>query len=68
MIILTAQQADQVRGPTTPGHSLDPVALTNGTFALPESVLTDHAHAQHHTMLELLPRREVAANEYQGGG
>lgn len=64
MIILTAAQADQVRGPTSPGAALEPVRLSDGTFALPETCATDPAHVMHHTLLQSLPARAVAADEY----
>ena len=56
MIILTREQANRVRGLTIPGHALAPVPLADGTFALPESVLTDPAHARFHAGLAALPR------------
>lgn len=55
MIILTANQADQVRGLTVKGHALAPRPLANGTFALPVSVLTDPAHAKRWALLKTLP-------------
>jgi hypothetical protein len=56
MIILTPAQANRVRGLAIPGHALAPVPLADGTFALPESVLTDPVYAQFHAGLEALPR------------
>lgn len=65
MIVLTAEQAEAVRGPTGPGAALDPVPLADGeTWALPPSVLSDPAHAQHHDTLAALPQREIAAEEW----
>lgn len=65
MIILTASQADQVRGETGAGAALDPVALADGvTFALPEAVLSDPAHASRYEFLSGLPTREIAPNEW----
>lgn len=65
MIILTTEQADQVRGPTTAGSALDPVPLADGqTFVLPESVLQDPAHSMHHAFLETLPRRTINPSEW----
>ena len=65
MIILTAQQADDVRGPTSDGCALSPVPLADGvTFVLPETVLDDPAHQQHHEALALLPRREIEPEEW----
>lgn len=45
-IILTADQAAKVRGrsPKAPWCAIDPQPLKDGTFALPEAVLTDPAH------------------------
>lgn len=65
MIILTQAQADQVRGATASGHALDPIALADGvTFVLPEAVLTDPAHAVHHSLLSSLPTREIDPSEW----
>jgi hypothetical protein len=56
MIILTPTQANRVRGLTTLGHALAPVPLANGNFVLPDTVLTDPAHARFKTFLSSLPR------------
>lgn len=55
MIILTPEQADQVRGLTAPGHAIAPRPLANGNFALPEACINDPAHAVHSTFLKTLP-------------
>lgn len=55
MIILTAVQADQVRGLTVAGHALAPQPLADGTFALPEACITDPAHAKYANFLKTLP-------------
>ena len=65
MIVLTAEQADAVRGVTGQGAALEPVALADGvTFALPEAVLSDPAHTEHRDYLLGLPRRAIQANEW----
>lgn len=65
MIVLTSEQAAEVRGPTSEGCALEPVALADGvTFVLPETVLEDPAHQQHHEALALLPRREIEPGEW----
>lgn len=65
MIVLTASEADAVRGATAAGAALEPVALADGvTFVLPEAVLSDLAHADKHNILLALPRREIAAHEW----
>ncbi len=56
MIILTRAQANRVRGLSTEGHALAPVPLANGTFALPETVLDDPAHARYRNILNQLPK------------
>lgn len=58
MIILTAEEAEKVRGlsPTRPGHALDPVPLKDGRFMLGEQVLDDPAHADVRDLLAALPR------------
>lgn len=65
MIILNEEQAEQVRGVVN-NAGLSPVLLTSGEYALGEQVLLDPAHAHHHALLASLPKREVAANEYEG--
>lgn len=55
MIHLTAEEADQVRGPTSPMHALMPRKLKDGTYVLPESVLDDPAHIMHHDFLQTMP-------------
>ena len=65
MIILTASQAIQVSGETSAGHQLRPVPLADGvTFVLPQEVLTDPAHAEHHAFLSTLPTREILPEEW----
>lgn len=65
MIVLTAEQAEEVRGPTATGAALEPVSLADGvTFVLPEAVLSDPAHAERRAMLESLPRRGVGTHEW----
>lgn len=55
VIILTAAEAEAVRGNSTPIAAIEPVALTDGRFILGIEVLTDPAHAKHHAFLALLP-------------
>ena len=57
MLLLTAEQAARVRGPSDidPDAVLDPIALPDGSFALPASVLDDPVHELHHQMLGTLP-------------
>jgi hypothetical protein len=55
MILLTASEADQVRGGTMPGHALMPRQLTSGDFVLPVVVMDDPMHAEHHDFLNSLP-------------
>lgn len=65
MIVLTATEAEQVRGGSSAGAALEPVALADGvTFVLPEAVLDDPAHADKHNMLLGLPRREIGSHEW----
>lgn len=54
-IVLTAAQADQVRGPTSPTTALLPVERQGGVFILGAEVLADPAHVQHHAFLAGLP-------------
>lgn len=55
-LILTKAQADVVRGETEPGYALMPVECQDGTFALPDRVLTDEHHAAKWAVLGALPR------------
>jgi hypothetical protein len=55
MIILTAFQAERVRGLTKPGHAIAPVPLADGTFALPEAVKTNPEHAEYAALLDTFP-------------
>jgi hypothetical protein len=57
MIILQPTEADQVRGLTVRGHALAPRPLADGTFALPEAVLTDPYHAVRKAFLSTLDLR-----------
>jgi hypothetical protein len=67
MIILTAAQAAQVRGisPIDAGAALEPVALRDGTFYLPDEVIDDPAHADVKALLQACPKGAVVkANTY----
>lgn len=61
-IILTAEQADQVRGASdvTPSAALAPVERQGGLFILGVGVLTDPAHAAHREYLAALPQLDSA--------
>lgn len=64
-LILTAIQAEAVRGPTAPGAELAPVLLADGeTWVLPAAVLDDPAHVSHRPALAALPQRAVARDEF----
>lgn len=58
-IILTAGEADKVRGLSLKGHALAPFPLKDGTLALPLSVIDDPAHAALAALLKGLPTRDV---------
>jgi hypothetical protein len=64
MIILTKEQANEVRG-IIDGAGLEPILLKSGEYVLGEQVLLDPAHAQHHELLAALPKREVTTSEYE---
>lgn len=64
MLIMTTAQAEAVRGPTSPGHALNPTLLADGAWALPVDVIDDPAHMVVHGLISDLPRREVAPGEY----
>lgn len=59
-IILTAQQADAVRGPTVSPAALNPIGRQGGVWILGEAVLWDPAHAMHHDVLAGLPQMDAA--------
>ena len=67
-IILTAEIAAAVRGPTGPGAALVPLRLADGvTYVLPEAVLGDFDHESRHGALQALPIRPVDAGEWRPG-
>lgn len=57
-ILLTAEQAGHVRGPSaiTPSAALDPIERQGDVFILPVAVLNDLAHEAHHAYLAALPQ------------
>lgn len=59
-ILLSAGQADQVRGPSgvAPGASLNPIERQGSVFILGVGVLTDPAHVAHHDYLAVLPQMD----------
>lgn len=59
VILLTAAQAAQVRGPSDEAPTraaLQPVALTDGRFILGVEVLADPLHAEDHALLSTVPQ------------
>jgi hypothetical protein len=56
-ILLTAGQADHVRGPSisTPAAALNPIERQDGIFLLSSDVLVDPAHETHRDFLRVLP-------------
>lgn len=67
LIILTPEQADQVRGPSVNGAAaLEPRETANGNFVLPDLVLSDPAHESHHVFLASLPKMDVSEVEFPG--
>lgn len=59
-IILTAAQANQVRGPTIAPGFLDPIEHEGGWYILPAAVLDDPLHAQHRDFLLEAPQLDTA--------
>lgn len=57
-ILLTAGQAEHVRGPSgvSPSAALDPVERQGGLFVLGIDVLGDPAHVTHRNFLSALPQ------------
>ena len=58
MIILTAGQADTVRGQGVNGAELRPLQY-NGRWLLPEAVLSDPDYIEHREFLLSLPTEDV---------
>lgn len=62
-IILTAEQADLIRGPTDGGAELDPRQVEAGQhagkFVLPARVLGDRDHRRRTNFLRGLPQVEI---------
>ena len=65
-ILLTAGQADHVRGPSisTPSAALEPVERQGGAFILGVAVLTDPAHEANHSYLAALPQMDDGDPEF----
>ena len=64
VILLTAAQADAVRGPSNEAPTqaaLLPVALTDGRYILGVEVLTDPLHAEDRAFLAALPTTDATA-------
>lgn len=59
LVILDAIQADALRGPTVPGKALNPVALTDGRFALSPAVLDDDHGEAANELLAALPVQTI---------
>ncbi len=61
MIVLNTVQADNVRGATRNGAALNPVPHPSkpGKFVLPDAVLDDSDHMDHHIFLSTLPKENV---------
>ncbi len=55
-IILTADEAADVRGPASPPYTLAPIERLGGAFILPADVLDHPAYAMHAGFLAALPR------------
>lgn len=62
-IILSKAEADAVRGKTSPSTALDPIEMEDGTFILPDVVLTDPAHRTRKAALEPMQRKTVSEIE-----
>lgn len=60
MIVLTTEQADAVRGPTTPGQALDPREIGPDLHILPLAVLTGNHGGAIMAKLRALPIQDVA--------
>ena len=63
LIILTAAEADKVRGMSSPMAAIEPILLKDGTFMLGVEVLADPAHAKHLSVFDPLPKAEISAKK-----
>lgn len=64
-IVMDGDQADAVRGETSPGAWLAPVLLADGeSWVLPARVLAITAYESKWPLLAALPQRAVAAGEW----
>ena len=67
-IVLSVDNANQVRMLTIIGHACAPAPLKNGTLILPVELLDDPMHAPHREFLKTLPQRsDVWSNEMADG-
>jgi len=64
MLILTPEEADQVRGLTSKGNALAPTPLLDGMFALPLQCAEDPGHSKFRRFLRVLPKQEVAPEDF----
>jgi len=63
IILLSAAQATEVRGPSSEAPNfaaLMPVALTDGRYILGIEVLGDPLHAEHAVLLSTLPQADFS--------
>jgi hypothetical protein len=67
-IIMTSEEADQVRGPSAvnPAAALEPVERMGGVFILGVEVLDDPAHAAHKEFLSGLPTKDSGDPDFPG--
>jgi hypothetical protein len=59
-IILTADEAADVRGPASPPYTLEPIERQGGVFILPADVLDHPAYVMHAEILAALPQMDSA--------
>ena len=59
-IVLTSDEAAQVRGPALPPYALEPIERLGGVFILPADVLDHPAYAMHAEFLAALPQMDSA--------
>lgn len=59
-IVLTNEEAAQVRGPALPPYALEPIERQGGVFILPAGVLDHPAYEMHAELLAALPQMDSA--------
>ena len=63
-LILTEQQADDLRGIYNVNYMIDPIRLNNNEYILPIDLIENIEFTEVKNTLESLPQREVLSTEF----